>query len=98
MTRVMAAEMKVGKSPRNMTAGLYHPAFVAPRAAEVYFAWPARGSASLLYELQMEGVVRVRQPHPCGGTDWRGGRPGGGDAPPGPTCERRHPFAPRRPR
>src|SRR3990172_10577481 len=71
MTRVMAAEMKVGKSPRNMTAGLYHPAFVAPRVAEVYFAWPARGSASLLYELQMEDVVRMRKPHPCGGTDWR---------------------------
>jgi len=54
-----------------MTAGLYHPAFVAPRAAEVYFAWPARGSAFLLYELQMEDVVRMRKPHPCGGTDWR---------------------------
>jgi hypothetical protein len=25
----------------------------------------------VLYELQMEDVVRLRKPHPCGGTDWR---------------------------
>ncbi len=25
----------------------------------------------MLYELQMEDVVRLRKPHPCGGTDWR---------------------------
>src|SRR4030042_1646804 len=62
MTRVTAAAMKVGKSPRNMTAGLYHPAFVAPRAAEVYFAWPPRGSASLLYEVPMGAGGRRRKP------------------------------------
>jgi hypothetical protein len=25
----------------------------------------------VLYDLQMEDVVRLRKPHPCGGTDWR---------------------------
>ena len=25
----------------------------------------------MLVELQMEDIVRLRKPHPCGGTDWR---------------------------
>jgi hypothetical protein len=25
----------------------------------------------LLLELQLDDVVRLRKPHPCGGTDWR---------------------------
>ncbi len=25
----------------------------------------------MLIELQMDDIVRLRKPHPCGGTDWR---------------------------
>lgn len=25
----------------------------------------------MLLELQLDDVVRLRKPHPCGGTDWR---------------------------
>jgi hypothetical protein len=28
------------------------------------------GLASMLTELQMDDVLRLRKPHPCGSTDW----------------------------
>ncbi len=32
---------------------------------------PARGrSQAMLPELQMDDVLRLRKPHPCGNTDW----------------------------